>query len=542
MWGELSRISQGKKDAMTISATGIQEHEDNEIFLEKARKFDEVEDAFRSLLHALTTYKAAIAHATECSVEVATRLDKFFIPSNPEQKELASKFIASQQSILDKWLGESEKIFDSDVLTPIKNKVDEIPTVREVIKRRADLRVEMQKRQKKLQSERKKEGTRYREKQRKLKEISSHYAMYHDQVIERFNYIDRNMANFVTSPLRSLVTVMSDVSQSSTESLSDIVQTVARAPLITRDLSPAPPTSLTQLAGGIVDQEQWDNSYAFGDDDDDDIEGDFDNADTDSANANASARRPPRGRVRSADAVGKGPSSAMDSSSALDVPSSSSPRRGRSASSAPADVTAIYSPTLSHPLGLSVVGQRETSKGPGSASLRTSQHAQDNIFLNSVGTSAGSSTSTENVTNDNNARGGSSHLDSFQLDSFQRRRRRDGRGSGDTIGSGENPTRGEVVARLVAKFNFVPQERNELELRAGDIIEVTERTTNGWWLGRSGHSCGYFPHNYTRELTVQEEQKYLTYRYRKERSGHRRQDSRESRASAPTTPRPISGT
>lgn len=518
---------------MTISSQP--DNDDEALFADKLRRFNDADNSFRNLVESLASYKTAVLHAAECGVAVAAQLDAFFAPRDRDQKTLSSQFLDSQTSIRSKWLGDSESTFDAEVLAPIKSRLDEIPKVRDYVKHRAAALVEMQKRQKKLQSERKRDGSRLRDKQRRLKEISDRYAMFHDEVIQRFNYIDRNMGTFVTAPLRSLVTLMADVASSTENSLDQVVKLVAETPPITKELSPsAPMTNMTDVVGGVVDYEAWDDSYAFADNDDLDAdeENDVEDGDTDSASARASARRPPRGRVRSADAVGKGPSashSAGEVAVGLDINAVMSPRRGRSASSTPADGTTIYSP-LPFPLGSSMSGgpQRESNGPPGPLSVRSSQQGEP-YFQGSVATSAASSTSTDIVTSENGAKAPSSIAESFQL----RRKREGGKGSGDTVGSIENLVKKDVLSRLVAIYEFVPQESNELEIHVGDVIEVNTKNDSGWWRGRCGTSSGYFPKNYTRELTKQEEMEYVAAR-RKKRRGHRRHDSAESRRSGPT--------
>lgn len=535
MWTEASmRTSHGRKDALGV------ESGDEALFAEKARRFDDADNSFRLLVQSLAAYKTAILKATECGVAVATHMEKFFHSPDKEKNQLVSKFLDAQLAIRSKWLTESEKSFDADVVAPIKSRLDEIPKVRDYIKQRSAALAEMQKRQKKLQSERKRDGPRLRDKQRRLKEISDRYAMFHDEVIQRFNYIDRNMGAFVTAPLRSLVSVMADVAKSSVESLEHVVKLVAVTPPITKELAPsAPMTTLTDIAGGIVDHETWDDAYAFEDDDDDDDDErdnlDVDENDTDSASARASGRRPPRGRVRSAEAAPKAASlTGLDSAlPTLDLSQAKSPRRGRSASSAPADATTVQSPKFPFGLTSTVSGtlQRETAAAPGSLSTRGATSVHESYFLPSVGTSAASSTSTENVNLETGLRGPGK-----QGESFQRRRRRDAKGSGDTVGSGESVVRQEVLQRLIAMYDFSPRESNELEIRKGDIIEVSSRNDSGWWHGRCGRDTGYFPRNYTRDLTEEEQLEYMAERRRRRRRGHRRQDSHESKRSGQTAP------
>lgn len=550
MWGESlpARASAGKKDALSVTssaATGPPADDGEEaIFADKARRFDAADDSFRALVDSLAAYKTAVLRAAECGVTVATNMQRFFASRDSEHNQLVTKFLDAQISVRAKWLSESEKSFDANVLAPIKSRLDEIPKVRDYIKLRSAALAEMQKRQKKLQTERKRDGSRLRDKQRRLKEISDRYAMFHDEVIQRFNHIDRNMGSFVTAPLRSLVVVMAEQAKATVDTLDDVVKLVEQTPPITKELSPAAPmTTLAEIAGGVVDPEIWDDSYAFNADDDeeddDEREHDQDDLDSETASARASGRRPPRdatrGRVRSADAVAKGttPSlSGIDNSLGIDLSLVTSPRRGRSASSAPADGATVYSPTPSLPLLSSVSGgmQRELATPGGSISGRVVNAGAEQFFLPSVGTSAASSTSTtENLSPDAGMRGSAA-----QQGSFRRRRRRDGKGSRDTVSSGEIVPRSEVLMRLLAIYDFVPNESNELEIHAGDVIEVNAKNESGWWLGRLGKSAGYFPRNYTRQLSEQEELDYLAERRRRNRRGHRRQESQESRKSGPT--------
>lgn len=530
MWGEPSiRISQGKKDAFGVDGA------DEAVFAEKARRFDEADNSFRDLVQSLAAYKTAVLTAAECGVTVAIQMEKFFGSSDRDQNQLVSKFLDAQLAIRSKWLSEAEKSYDAEVLAPIKSRLDEIPKVRDYIKQRSAALVEMQKRQKKLQSERKRDGPRLRDKQRRLKEISDRYAMFHDEVIQRFNYIDRNMGTFVTAPLRSLVSITADVAKSTVNSLEDVVKLVAVTPPITKELAPsAPMTTLTDVAGGIVGHETWDDSYAFEDEDDEDdderVPVDTEEVDTDSASAPASGRRPPRGRVRSADAVPKvASSSAIGFESNLASPDLStvmSPRRGRSASSGPTDGTTVCSPTFSLPLSSPLTGSLQKEKPTaGSASGRGSNTGQEHYYLPSVGTSAASSTSTENLS-PNGLRGPNSHVDSFN-----RRRRRDAAGSADTVSSVENLVRKEVLMRLIAIYDFTPRESNELEIHMGDVIEVSSTNDCGWWHGRCGKRTGYFPRNYTRELTEQEELEYIAERRRRRRRGHRSEELHDSQRS-----------
>jgi len=51
-----------------------------------------------------------------------------------------------------------------------------------------------------------------------------------------------------------------------------------------------------------------------------------------------------------------------------------------------------------------------------------------------------------------------------------------------------------------ATFDFDPEHNDELTLREGDIVVVTEKRDDGWWRGRVGGREGLFPGNYVEEI------------------------------------------
>lgn len=508
-----------------------QQHDDERLFAEKAQKFEEADASFRNLVESLTEYRGAILRAAECGVVVATNMEKFFAVHDRPHNEVAAKFLEAQKSIRSKWLSDAEKIFDAEVVAPIKSCVDEIPKVRKFIKDRSTALTDMQKRQKRLQAERKRNGSRFNNKQRKCKEVSDQYTMFNDEVIKRFNYIERNMGTFVTPPLRSLVSLMSEVSKATVESLGDVVKIVAEAPLITKDLSPGPPMTLQDSTGGVVDIETWDESFEVKDDGADDgadTEHDTEDGDFDSVVATSASSQMKRStmRVRSAEVITGRPSCSV---AGLELPFDTSlmtsPRRGRSASSAPAESLSAFTGSLLPSFVTNPVkGQRESGAGPGSSSGHASQ-SDFQAMIAANGFSAASSTSTDNMTDRVTAH-------SQMHAGLRQRRDVDGKGSTDTVYSGESLGRNEVLIRLVAMYDFAPRESNELELHKGNVIEVISKNESGWWCGQSGRSRGYFPHNYTRQLTEKEEYDYLVEKERsRKRRGHRRLESTDSRRS-----------
>ncbi|CAG8851152.1 8703_t:CDS:1, partial [Racocetra persica] len=52
-----------------------------------------------------------------------------------------------------------------------------------------------------------------------------------------------------------------------------------------------------------------------------------------------------------------------------------------------------------------------------------------------------------------------------------------------------------VVTTVIAMFDYVGKEANDLSFKAGDVIEVLERGEgpNDWWVGRLHGAVGEFP-------------------------------------------------
>lgn len=56
-----------------------------------------------------------------------------------------------------------------------------------------------------------------------------------------------------------------------------------------------------------------------------------------------------------------------------------------------------------------------------------------------------------------------------------------------------------------ALFEYVPQNEDELELKTGDIIDITEEVEEGWWSGSMNGKSGLFPSNFVKEIESTEE-------------------------------------
>uniref|UniRef100_A0A673GFP3 Osteoclast-stimulating factor 1 n=1 Tax=Sinocyclocheilus rhinocerous TaxID=307959 RepID=A0A673GFP3_9TELE len=54
-------------------------------------------------------------------------------------------------------------------------------------------------------------------------------------------------------------------------------------------------------------------------------------------------------------------------------------------------------------------------------------------------------------------------------------------------------------------FEYVPQNEDELELKIGDIIDITQEVEEGWWSGSMNGKSGLFPSNFVKEIESAEE-------------------------------------
>ncbi|TSN30249.1 CD2-associated protein [Bagarius yarrelli] len=54
-------------------------------------------------------------------------------------------------------------------------------------------------------------------------------------------------------------------------------------------------------------------------------------------------------------------------------------------------------------------------------------------------------------------------------------------------------------------FEYVPQNEDELELKVGEIIEISEEVEEGWWSGIMNGKSGLFPSNFVKEIETSED-------------------------------------
>uniref|UniRef100_A0A8C6UUU8 Osteoclast-stimulating factor 1 n=1 Tax=Neogobius melanostomus TaxID=47308 RepID=A0A8C6UUU8_9GOBI len=57
-----------------------------------------------------------------------------------------------------------------------------------------------------------------------------------------------------------------------------------------------------------------------------------------------------------------------------------------------------------------------------------------------------------------------------------------------------------VPQNVRALYDFAAEEDDELAFKAGDIIEVLDRSDPSWWTGKLRGKSGLFPANYTEQL------------------------------------------
>ncbi|XP_026174193.1 CD2-associated protein isoform X2 [Mastacembelus armatus] len=87
-----------------------------------------------------------------------------------------------------------------------------------------------------------------------------------------------------------------------------------------------------------------------------------------------------------------------------------------------------------------------------------------------------------------------------------------------------------------ALFDYQPQNEDELELKVGDIIEVTEEVEEGWWSGSLNGKLGLFPSNFVKELDAMAEEVESNDTAADEADG-----SAMENTPTPTSPQPASG-
>uniref|UniRef100_A0A673BLA8 Osteoclast-stimulating factor 1 n=1 Tax=Sphaeramia orbicularis TaxID=375764 RepID=A0A673BLA8_9TELE len=81
-------------------------------------------------------------------------------------------------------------------------------------------------------------------------------------------------------------------------------------------------------------------------------------------------------------------------------------------------------------------------------------------------------------------------------------------------------------------FEYQPQNEDELELKVGDILDITEEVEEGWWSGMLNGKSGLFPSNFVKELDAMGEDAD---------SNDTAADETVDSVTTPTSPQPASG-
>ncbi|XP_029281165.1 CD2-associated protein [Cottoperca gobio] len=85
-------------------------------------------------------------------------------------------------------------------------------------------------------------------------------------------------------------------------------------------------------------------------------------------------------------------------------------------------------------------------------------------------------------------------------------------------------------------FDYQPQNEDELELKVGDVIDITEEVEEGWWNGTVNGKSGLFPSNFVKELDAVGEDGESNDTAADETDG-----SGMENTATPTSPQPASG-
>lgn len=510
-------------DVASAAAAQASDDEEQAAFRRRSAFFEDAERSFKALTRAMDDHKAALVQVADSGAAVAEKLHHFFTQKDTHSS-LAASFLSAQRSARENWT-EFERRYERDVLMHIRNRLDEIPQVREGIKQRANALTEMKRLQRKTASERKLDGPFAKVKQRRrkeLKDVSAVYSMHHSDVMRKFSNIERNFGNFVSPALVALVSLLVEVSKYTVSALEDVQKLVSVVPPMTRELSPAPIIDAHGPHGGFSGEppgETWDEDF-------------------DDPMMSPSLSPPPP----------VAPSLSLQSENSAPATHS----RARSEPSGGAPVIAVYA-TTPEPVRRRVFHSADTASLPEVLNSRNAQfgigraqnvngssnHGYEDAAISAPAPNSDSISSGERVVEADAEAGsmtgnGTAEAQRGRQDARERRRRREGMGSSDTVPSESGTGRPEVLMRVRVLYDFSPKEINEIELRKGDVVEVSEKTDPGWWTGRCRRRIGLFPRNYTRELTDEEEREYIADRHRRRRDrrqGHRRRDSKESRKS-----------
>eukprot|EP00168_Porphyra_purpurea_P006371 TRINITY_DN17845_c0_g1_i1.p1 TRINITY_DN17845_c0_g1~~TRINITY_DN17845_c0_g1_i1.p1 ORF type:complete len:218 (-),score=62.17 TRINITY_DN17845_c0_g1_i1:29-682(-) len=192
----------------------------------------------------LNTYRENMRVVLASGVQLAEHLTSFFNPpASPLQRELSLRFQEAQRSLERTWLTSLEPAFMARAVAPARSRADDIPEVRDVIKRRAASLADVHRRARKVRSLARKDSSRLRDNERKLTQARHSYALFHDDVMQRFANVERNYGAFVVPTLRATVRLSAEMATVTAEVLGGVTRSCRRRPprVRSRDMSPALP-------------------------------------------------------------------------------------------------------------------------------------------------------------------------------------------------------------------------------------------------------------------------------------------------------------
>eukprot|EP00171_Calliarthron_tuberculosum_P012613 IDg12613t1 len=448
-------------DVASAAAAQASDDEEQAAFRRRSAFFEDAERSFKALTRAMEEHKAALVQVADSGTVVAEKLHNFFTQKD-SHSTLAASFLSAQRSARENWNAFEER-YDQDVLLHIRNRLDEIPQVREGIKQRANALTEMKRLQRKTASERKLDGPFAKAKQRRrkeLKDVSAVYSMHHSDVMRKFSNIERNFGNFVSPALVALVSLLAEISKYTVNALEDVQKQVAIVPPMTHFDDPmmSPSSSHTPVAPTLSLQSE-----------------------SSAPATHSRARSEPSGGAPVIAAYATTPEPvrrrvflSADTASLPEVLNARSCQFG-----------AIHGQNANGTANHAYTDTANSAPAPNSDSVSSGERVAE------ADGEAGSITGNGTVSEPQRSR----------QDTRERRRRREGMGSSDTVPSESGTGRPGVLMRVRVLYDFSPREVNEIELRKGDVVEVREKTDPGWWTGRCRRRTGLFPRNYTRELT-----------------------------------------
>lgn len=385
-----------------------------------------------------------------------------------------------------------ESAFSRDVVGVLEKRLEEIPQVRQRIRDREAAEAAVLKLERKVGAGSNGGGSvpglRARNNERKWREACETYSMVHTDVVQRLDNIERNLGKFVHPAMNAFMRAYGELARAQAQAF------CASAAVCENGLEdpffPVPTKTMEQLLEEDsahaqrkreAPQEHWDDI-------------DFDDTFVGTANGSTTGKlsdRESEGPLAGHHTAENGAVSAFTTT----LSSSSS----------------LASPHSSGSAGvLSRVTSGDVAERPSSHTSSTSTVTDE--LLQSMAEGGGpASAPLHHLLHQHSTSHGVLPGGAARPRTTPRRTR--------SMGSARARDRDvQVQQRLYANYAFDPQAPNELRLSVGDVVEVLAKHECGWWQGRVGSATGYFPRNYCRQLSDEEELAFLNTRAARERS------------------------